>query len=260
MGYDMRGRTALVTGASAGIGAEFARRLAARGAHLVLVARRGDRLEELATEIRGAHGVRVRVLPFDLSRSDAGRELRARISEDVHVVVNNAGFASYGAFLEQEPERLEGQILVNVAALTDISRAFVPGMVARGEGALLNIASMAAYAPTPSMPVYGATKAYVLNFTEALAYQLRDTRVRVLVFSPGATESEFYDVVGTRDAGGGRWETPAQVVTNALRALDRPRTPSAVSGRGNALGAAVMRLIPRHTLVNLYGRLTYRVA
>ncbi|GAA0225205.1 SDR family oxidoreductase [Cryptosporangium japonicum] len=256
---DFRNQTALITGASAGIGAEFARRLASRGANLVLVARRRDRLDELAAELRSAHGVAVEVVPFDLARPDAGRALRRIVTQPVHVVVNNAGFGNYGPFVAEDPDRLAAMIQVNIAALTDVSHAFLPAMIEAGEGTLLNIASVAAYAPTPSMPVYGATKAYVLNFTEALAYQLRTTKIRVLVYSPGATESEFFDVVGTRDAGGGRWQTPAQVVTGALRALDG-RSPSAVASFPNRAMVSIARLLPRRWSLNLGGRLTYRDA
>ncbi|MFG1927035.1 SDR family NAD(P)-dependent oxidoreductase [Cryptosporangium sp. NPDC048952] len=250
---DIRGKTALITGASAGIGAEFARRLAAQGANLVLVARRTDRLDALAAELTGVH---VDVVPLDLSQPGAGRTLREQVPQPVHLLVNNAGFGNYGPLLDEDPDKLDAMIQVNVTALTDISRAFLPGMVEAGEGTLLNIASIAAYSPTPSMPVYGATKAYVLNFTEALAYQLRNTPIRVLVYSPGATETEFFDVVGTRDAGGGNWQTPAQVVTGALRALDG-RAPSAVAGVPNRIAVSVARLLPRRWAVNLGGRLTY---
>ncbi|EXG81816.1 SDR family NAD(P)-dependent oxidoreductase [Cryptosporangium arvum] len=256
---DLRHQTALITGASAGIGAEFARRLAAGGANLVLVARRRDRLEELAATLRAEHGVQVEVVPFDLARPDAGRALRRLVTQPVHVVVNNAGFGNYGPFVAEDPERLAAMIQVNIAALTDVSHAFLPAMIEAGEGTLLNIASVAAYAPTPSMPVYGATKAYVLNFTEALAYQLRTTKIRVLVYSPGATESEFFDVVGTRDAGGGVWQTPAQVVTGALRALDG-RAPSAVAGLPNRAMVSVARLLPRRWSLAIGGRLAYRDA
>ena len=246
-----------MTGASAGIGAEFARRLAARGANLVLVARRADRLATLAAELRSAYGVQVDEVPFDLARPDAGRALHALVQRPVHVVINNAGFGSYGPFAVEDPARLESMIMVNVAALTDISRAFLPDMIGAGRGALINIASLAAYSSTPSMPVYGATKAYVLNFTEALAYQVRNTSVRVLAFSPGATETECFDVAGTRDAGGGRWETPQQVVSNALRALDSS-APSAVSGWPNRFAAGLVHLFPRHLLLRLAGRMTAR--
>ncbi|MFI5956276.1 SDR family NAD(P)-dependent oxidoreductase [Cryptosporangium sp. NPDC051539] len=250
---DYHGTTALITGASAGIGAEFARRLAARGADLVLVARRKDRLDALAAELRASHDVRVDVVALDLTEPNAGRTLHEAVGRPVQVLINNAGFGSYGPFVDEDPARSADQILVNVAALTDLSHAFLPDLIAGG-GVLLNIASVAAYGPTPSMPVYGATKAYVLNFTEALAYQLRNTPVRVLAYSPGATETEFFDVVGTRDAGGGVWQSPAQVVTGALRALDG-RAPSAVAGRTNRIATAVARVLPRRWALTLAGRL-----
>lgn len=243
---DYERQTVLVTGASAGIGAEFARQLARRGADLVLVARRRDRLEELASRLRAEHGVRVHVLAADLSQRGIGTRLLAeveRLGVSVTSVINNAGFATYGPFHEEDPERLQQEIAVDVTAVVDISRAFIGQLRTRGDGFLVNVASMAAYTATPVMSVYGATKAFVLSFTEALWVESRGTGLRVMALSPGATRTEFFDVVGSEKASGGsRLRTAADVVATALKALDRRTTPAGVIvGRGNRLTAFVAR-------------------
>ena len=251
---DHRGTTALITGASSGLGERFATDLAARGADVVLVARRADRLEGLAERLRQSHRVEVTALAADISRPGAGEGLRSRLSEHgttVTTLVNCAGLGVTAPFAEQSREDVDGQIAVDVAALTDLTRTFLPDLVASGRGALVNVASLSGHQPAPGMAVYGAAKAYVLSFTEALAAELGDTGVRVLCLSPGPTRTEFYAASGTSEAGA-RFQTPEQVVTTALRALDRPRTPaSVVSGGANRLTAAVSRLLPRRLVLSL---------
>ena len=251
---DYSKQTVLVTGASAGIGSEFARQLARRGADLVLVARREDRLEELASQLRAAHGAQVHVIAADLSRPGVGTwltEEAEHIGVTVTSVINNAGFATYGPFHEEDPERLRREIAVDVTAVVDVSRAFIGQLRTRGDGFLINVASMAAYAPTPVMSVYGATKAFVLSFTEALWAESRGTGLRVMALSPGATRTEFFDVVGTeKAAGGSRMRTAAEVVTTALKALDRKTTPaSVVVGWSNRLTAFATRRFMSRTFV-----------
>jgi short-subunit dehydrogenase len=251
---DYRKQTVLVTGASAGIGREFSRQLAARGSDLVLVARRKERLEELAAQLRSAHGVTVHVLAADLGQPGIGARLAEEISRlgtRITSVVNNAGFATYGPFHEEDLDRLQQEIALDVTAVVDISRTFIEQLRADGNGFLVNVASMAAYQPNPTMAVYGATKAFVLNFTEALWVESRGTGLRVLALSPGATKTEFFDVVGTEDAAGGtRMQTADEVVATALRALDRRSTPpSVIVGRGNRLMAFASRHFMTRTLV-----------
>ncbi len=246
---DYRIQTTLITGASAGIGEEFARRLAARGSALVLVARRADRLEKLAADIEAAHRVRVTVIPMDLSAPAAGSRLKAetdRLGLRVTGLINNAGFGTHGPFQDEDPARLRDEIAVNIAALVDLTRAYVGDLRAADSGVLVNLASLAAYQPIPKMAVYAASKAFVLNFTEALWYEARGTGLRVTCLSPGATSTEFFDVLGSEADGGTPRQTAADVVTTALRALDR-RTPppSVVSGRLNRLLASGSRLLPR---------------
>jgi short-subunit dehydrogenase len=249
---------ALVTGASAGLGVEFARQWAERGADLILTARRIDRLETLAADLEGRYGVKAHVIASDLAQPGAATALRDEIAGrglTVQTLINNAGFGSHGPVADQDPAQMDEMIRLNVLAVTELTRAFLPGLVADGRGALVNIASVAAYQPTPAMAVYGATKAFVLNFTEAVAYETRASSLRVLAVSPGPVSTEFFDVVGSRDAAVGRMATPAQVVTAARRALERRSAPpSVVVGLGNRLSALASALAPRRAVLAVAGR------
>ncbi|RRR79912.1 SDR family oxidoreductase [Streptomyces sp. RP5T] len=248
---DYRGQTTLITGASAGLGAEFARQLAARGSDLVLVARREDRLKALGQELSAAHGVTVTAIGADLSLPQAGQTLLKetdRLGLKVTSVINNAGFGTYGAFHEENPDRLGDEITVNVASVVNISRAYIGQLRQAGTGILVNVASNAAYQPNPLLAVYGATRAFVLNFTEALWFESAGTGLKVLALSPGPTQTEFFDVIGTTNASGGTkaLQTPQQVVRKALQTLDRRNPPpSIVSGRRNHLLALSVRLLTR---------------
>ena len=258
MTRNYRGTTALITGASAGLGAEYATQLAARGADVVLVARREDRLRELAERLEREHGVTATPIALDLTRPDAAGALRAAVDERgirVQTLVNNAGFGMKGAFAEADPERSAEMVQVNVATLVAVTREFLPDLVADGRGALVNIASTAAYQPCPSMAVYGATKAFVLSFTEALAHETKGSGLGVLAVSPGATRTEFFDVVGTEDAAVGGFQTPAEVVALTMRELDRRDVrPSVVSGRANAFNAWAARVMPRRLTLAVSAR------
>jgi uncharacterized protein len=249
-------QTVLVTGASSGIGATFAREVARRGSDLVLVARRAERLEALAAELSD---VTVHVVPMDLGRPGAAEELHAEIArQDIPVtaLVNNAGFGDHGLVHEQDPARLEEMLTLNVTNLVGLSRAFLPTL-RQGSGYLVNLASLAAYQPIPNLAVYSASKAFVLSFTEALWYEARDTDLRVLCLSPGLTSTEFLDVAGEGAAGGTTaMQTPEQVVATALRALDGRSTPSVVSGGLNRVTSELHRLLPRRAGVRTVARLT----
>lgn len=250
--------TALITGASSGLGAEFAQRFAARGSNLVLVARRVDRLEDLAQQLRSEHGITVTVLPMDLGRAGVGAELFKELAGrgiTVDTLINNAGFGTHGLLVEEDPAVIASEISLNVAALVDITRAFLPGMLESGKGALVNVASTAAFQPIPGMAVYGATKAFVLSFTEAVAHETRDSGLNVLALCPGATRTEFFDVLGSQSAAVGRMQTSAQVVETAIKALDRKVTPgSVVSGWMNRVGAAFAQRLPRAVTVAIAAR------
>jgi short-subunit dehydrogenase len=246
----------LVTGASSGIGAAFARALAGRGSDLVLVARRTDRLRALATELEAAHGIRADVVTADLAEPAAGRSLRRRITGDVDTVINNAGFGDHDPLVDADAEVLERMIAVDVAALVDITRAFLPAMVERRHGAVINIASTAAFQPVPLMAAYGASKAFVLSFSEAVWHEAKPHGVKVLALAPGFTGTEFFDVAGNADATVGSPRTPAAVAATGLRALDRRSTPPhVVDGAGNALSAVASRLAPRRAVIPVVGRL-----
>jgi len=260
MTLDLRGGTALITGASSGLGVEFARRFASRGSNLVLVARRADRLEALAADLRTSAGIDVTVLPADLGVVGAAASLVQELErQDIRItsLVNNAGFGSHGPFDATDPDRTAREIQLNVGTLVELSRAFLPQLLdgGSGAGALVTVASTAAYQPTPGMAVYGATKAFVLSFTEALWAEARGSGLRILAVSPGATKTEFFDVVGSEDASVGRKQTSAQVIDTAFRALDRADGgPSVVSGRVNHLTAVSTRLLSRRGLARTSAR------
>jgi uncharacterized protein len=195
--------TALVTGASGGIGEELARLFAADGHDLVLVARSGDKLARLAVELEARHGVSARVAAADLARPDSPRELFEGLrgaGVSVDALVNNAGFGSYGLFAETDLKSELDMLQVNVVALTHLTKLFLPAMLARGRGYVMNVASTAAFQPGPLMAVYYASKAYVLSFSEALSNECEGTGVRVSALCPGPTETGFVAAAGMGDS------------------------------------------------------------
>lgn len=242
----MTRRTALVTGASTGIGAEFARRLAEDGLDLVLVARSEQKLEDLAREIRLASGATVTVLARDLGVQNASRDLVAEVEGlgiEVDFLLNNAGFGTHGSVADADPERLADEVRLNCGVLTELTQRFLPAMIARRRGSIVNVASNAAFQPLPMMAVYGATKAYVLSFTEALWHETKGTGVRVLALCPGPTDTAFFDIAGEDFAKTKR--TTEQLIDTAKRALSRDQ-PSVVDGMSNALVARLaVRLLPK---------------
>ncbi|WP_255595961.1 SDR family oxidoreductase [Cellulomonas sp. C5510] len=251
---------AVVTGASSGIGEEFARRFAARGHDLVLVARREDRLTVLGDALAAEHGVSVTVLPVDLADPGGPAEVAAGLRRRglrADALVNSAGFGTYGPFATEDPARIAAEVQVNVVALTVLSRLLLPDLVAAPAGVLVNVASTAAYQPGPSFAVYAATKAYVRSLTEAIWQEHRGTALRVLSLAPGPTETEFFEVAGSDRFRVGQVLTVAQVVDVAFRALDRrDPPPSVVAGRRNAVAAALAGALPRRLVLRVAGRLT----
>src|SRR6185312_1921258 len=248
---------ALVTGASAGLGVEFARQLSRRGHRLVLVARRKDRLEQLAKELGNARAVAI-----DLSKSDAAAKLMADVEangEIVGLLVNNAGFGLIGRFAELDAKRERQMIDLNVGALTELCRAVAPAMIERKSGAILNVASTAAFQPGPKMAVYFATKAFVLSLTEALHEELKPHGIKVSCLCPGPTRTEFGDVAGF--GGNGLFDrvamNAAEVVEIGLKGLDSNRAV-VVTGWLNKIGAASTRFAPRSMVRKIAGSIKYR--
>lgn len=254
---DHHGTTALITGASSGLGAALAHRLAERGANLILVARGKERLAEIAETLR--ERVNVAVYEQDLARAGSGTELAARISADgltVDTLINCAGIGTHGDFATQAPDALAAEVQVDVASVVELTRALLPQMLRSGRGALVNVASTSAYQPTPAMAVYGASKAFVLSFTEALAYETRRSKLKVLAVSPGPMRTAFFDKLGTTRPGVGQWQNPEQVADFTLRTLDRRwPPPSVISGWLNAMPILAARLAPRRFVPALTGRL-----
>jgi short-subunit dehydrogenase len=247
---------ALVTGASAGLGVEFARRLSERGHRLVLVARRKERLEELAKELGNARAVAI-----DLSKKDAAANLLADLDahgETVDLLVNNAGFGLIGRFVELDAKRLRQMINLNVGTLTDLCRAVAPAMIGRRSGAILNVASTAAFQPGPRMAVYFATKAFVLSLSEALHEELKPHGIKVSCLCPGPTRTEFGDVAGF--GGNGLFDrvamNPAQVVETGLKGLDA-NDAVVVAGWMNKVTAASTRFAPRSVVRKIAGAIKY---
>jgi uncharacterized protein len=249
-------KVALVTGASAGLGVEFARQLSARGHRLVLVARRKDRLDALAKELGKA-----RALGLDLSKAGAAAKLLADLEangEAVDLLVNNAGFGLIGKFAELDAARERQMIDLNVATLTDLCRAVAPQMIKRKSGAILNVASTAAFQPGPKMAVYFATKAFVLSLSEALHEELKPHGIRVTCLCPGPTRTEFGEVAGF--GGNGLFDRVAMdapgVVKAGLDGLDKNKAV-VVPGWVNKLTANSGRFAPRSVVRKIAGAIKY---
>jgi short-subunit dehydrogenase len=239
----------LITGASSGIGAQFARHLAPDH-DLLLAARSDDRLTALQSHLARVHPDGVfRIQVADLATPAGVQTLIDRVRDDAIVVdllINNAGVGSHGAFTTEDPAAVLAQIQLNCVCLVSLTRALLPAMMDRGHGAVINVASTAAFQPTPTMAVYGATKAFVLSFSEALAVETRHAGVDVLALCPGPTETGFFAATGRNFLTTGR-QTPSQVVTTGMHALRR-RRPVAVSGLTNKIKAQGYRFMPRSLL------------
>jgi short-subunit dehydrogenase len=239
--------TALITGASGGIGLELARRCAADGYDLVLVARSGDKLEALANRIGGS---RVQVVVADLATAEGAERVLAAVSAggaEVDLLVNNAGVGLHGAFARTPIDRELAMIQLNIASLLQLTKGLLPGMLARGRGHVVNIASVAAYVPGPNQSVYYATKAFVRSFSDSLAAELRGTGVAVTAAYPGPVTSGFHTAAGVPPAGRlYRWFLePPDTVAEAIWQAVRRRAPRVVPGMRHRLLLGVVRLVPR---------------
>lgn len=250
----MAENVALITGASSGIGAALARRVARDGRAVVLVARRMDRLQELAREIERAHGVRALAIARDLARPGAANDLIADVEArglTVDWLVNNAGFGTLGAFHQLPVERELDEIRLNVETLVELTGRCLPGMTARGRGVVMNIASLGAYGPGPYMATYVATKAFVLSFSESIAVELRGTGVEVLCVCPGFTRTEFQQKaeVDTQFLPDLAWMSADTVADQAVRAVGRRSV--LVNGVMNSVMASSMRFVPRGVVARM---------
>jgi uncharacterized protein len=246
----------LITGASAGIGAEFARQLGKRGKQLVLVARRKDRLDALVAELGNA-----RAIVLDLGEAGASERLLADVEaagEHVETLINNAGFGLAGKFAKLDGARQRAMIDLNIGALTELAHAVLPGMIERKRGSILNVASTAAFQPGPGMAVYFATKAFVLSFTEALHEELRGSGIRVTALCPGPTATEFGEVAGFGKEGAfAKYSVDASsVVAAGLAALVEGKA-IAIPGLLNKFSAQGHRFLPRSTLRRIAGALKF---
>ena len=240
---------ALVTGASGGIGEAYARRLAATH-DVVLVARSHDRLESLSAELSGLHpDGRFSAYAVDLSSPAGPDNLVEHLSMSglqVDLLVNNAGIGIHGDVATADPQIAQALIQLNCATVVALTRALLPGMLTRAQGGIINVASTAGFQPLPTMALYGASKAFVLSFTEALNVEVRGSRVRVLVVCPGATETGFFAAAGRNFLTSGR-QTPQQVVEESMAAYER-RKALVVTGWANKVKAQGYRLVPRGLL------------
>ena len=255
----LKNHTALVTGASSGLGVDFARELARLGCNLVLVARREDQLNVVADGIAKASGVRARGIPMDLAQPDAPQQLYDRLlaeGENVDVLVNNAGFGYYGDFASVPWEREKAMLDLDILALTHLTKLFLPDMLKRNFGYILLVSSIGAYQPSPTYASYSAAKSFVLNFGEALHFELRRTGVGCTVVSPGVTATEFLKVSGQSPTAYQRMAMmkSADVARIGVRSM-LARRASVVPGWLNAFMVWSNRFIPRSASALLSYRL-----
>lgn len=258
--WHYRDRWALITGASAGLGEVFAHRLAERGMHLVLTARREDRLHALAQDLRARHGVETFVIPADLGEQRAPAWIWEQASRErpIHLLVNNAGFGAQGRFDEVPLARQVDMVQLNCTALLELAHFALPPMRERGEGGIINVASLASFQAIPSLATYAATKAFVLSLSQALWAENRSAGVRVLALCPGRTPTEFQEVAGTGDAEGTFGaRTPEQVVAAGLQALERGAS-YVVPGLENHLASWLIRLAPGSVVTRALKRVVQR--
>ena len=248
---------ALITGASSGIGADLAREHAAAGGDLILVARRKDRLETLAKELTDAHGTRCTIIIKDLSACDAAEELYAEIKGtglEIDCLINNAGFGGHGLFQDRSLEQDKEMIHLNIVTLMTLTKKFVPDMLVRGSGRILNVGSVAGFMPGPLQAVYYATKAFVNSFTEALANELTGTNVTATVLCPGLTASEFVERGNLEGTAAFRFfpaASSSSVAKYGYKAMMDGRRVAIHGASNKALVAAGTRMMPRGLMLKV---------
>jgi len=248
-------KATLITGASSGIGETFARKLAAQGHDVLLVARSEDKLIALCNELGLNHNVRAQYLVADLSQPDAPARLLEETRErnlEIDLLINNAGFGSMGEFGKLDLNRELNMIDLNVRSLVELTHLFLQPMLKRGSGSIINVASTASFQPVPFMATYAATKAFVLSFSEALWEENRTYGVKVMALCPGVTETGFFDASRMKRPPGRISQTSEQVVDVALRALKRGKS-SVISGWPNRITVETERAVPRSLILRVVG-------
>ncbi len=249
--------TSLITGASSGIGEAFARRLAALGRNVFLVARSEDKLVTLCNELGRTNRVRAQYVALDLSQPDAGARLFAESQKrglEIDMLVNNAGFGSFGDFQKKDLERELNMIDLNVKSLVDLTYRFLAPMRDRKRGTIINVASTAGFQPVPFMATYAATKAFVLSFSEAVGEENRPYGIEVLALCPGVTDTNFFEAAHGHKPPARAAQTPDEVVDTALKALGRGKG-HVVSGLSNFAMVEAQRFVPRSVVVRVAGRM-----
>ena len=256
-------KTALITGASSGIGETFARELAAQKNNLVLVARSQDKLDSLATELSTKYGINTEVISQDLTEPAAGQKVFDAVRVKglaIDLLINNAGLGDYGAFSDRPLDKQIAMVQLNVTAVVELTGLFLPQMQQRGNGAIINVSSIAAFQPIPYMSVYAASKAFILNYTEALWAENKDknNNVRILAVCPGPTESEFYDRADFPDSAKGlnsiTMAKSEKVVKESLQALEKSQSTVVAGGFANQIIVNLPRFVPRDLLVSTMGK------
>lgn len=254
-------KTALITGASSGIGETFARELASRKTDLVLVARSQDKLEQLASELASKYQVKTEVIAQDLTEAAAGQAVFDLVEAKgltIDLLINNAGFGDYGGFSDRPLSKQMAMVQLNIVALIELTGLFLPAMQHQKNGAIINISSIAGFQPIPYMSVYAATKAFVLNFSEALWAENKDRGIRILVACPGPTESEFYARADFPDSATGlngmTMASAEKVVRETLKALEKGQSTVVAGGFANQIIVNLPRLLPRDILVSAVGK------
>ncbi len=254
-------KTALITGASSGIGEKFARELAAKKTNLVLVARSQDKLEQLARELTDKYQVQTEVIVQDLTELAAGQSVFDTVQAKglfIDLLINNAGFGDYGTFSDRPLSKQMAMVQLNITAVVELTGLFLPLMQQQSSGAIINISSIAGFQPIPYMSVYAATKAFVLNFSEALWAENKDLGVKILAVCPGPTESEFFNRADFPDSATGSngmtMATAERIVQETFKALDKKQSNVVTGGFANQMIVNLPRLVPRDLLVNVVGK------
>ncbi|MEM6452088.1 MAG: SDR family oxidoreductase [Cyanobacteria bacterium P01_D01_bin.105] len=252
-------KTALITGASSGIGAEFARQLAAKKLDLVLVARSQDKLNQLVAQLQQQHSIRAHVISQDLTEPNAADSIARQVEElgiVIDLLINNAGFGDYGSFSESVLDRQTSMIQLNISALVELTHAFLPTMLKRQQGGIINVSSIAGFQPMPYWSVYAASKAFVLSFSEALWAEVKEKGVNVLALCPGPTESNFFKVAevpsnSEMSSNLNQLDSVENVVKSALAALESGQPNMVTGGLMTQMIANLPRVLPRDVLVDL---------